>query len=183
MLHISNTLLDIKTWLRKEMQRGPENIPTPPPPLLYGSLDRNRNQEALLHDSRKLIQGTYCVLEHVLPGYDIPEAGDQLCVLLGFWTTNRTVEGGFQRSKQAQYWRDWTGTSSLYKNLSRQKNVEVLKVEFLESHKPSIGSVFQYLVLMFLQVTSKRGKITVLDTVSRFRVGNMSGYVKVYASP
>jgi len=182
-LHISSALLDIKTWLRKEMERKSENFPTPPPPLLYGSLGRHGNQDVLSHDSRKLIQGTYCVLEHVLPGHDIPREGTQLCVLLGFWTANRTIEGGFRRSKQRQYWRDWTGTSSLYKNLSKQKNVEVLKVEFLESHKPESGAVFQYLVLMFLQVTSTMGKISVLDTVSRFRVGNMSGYVTLYASP
>lgn len=182
-LHISTELLEIKTWLRREVEKKAESISRIPPQLMYGSLGRYRDQERQPIDSKKLIQGTYCVLEHVLPDYDIPHAGDQLCILLGFWTTNRCVDGGFSRSKQRARWRDWTGTSSLYKKLSRQKHVEVLEVEFLESHKPESGAVFQYLVLIFLQVTSNMGRISVLDTVSRFRVGNMSGYVTLYSTP
>ena len=183
-LHISSALLDIKSWLRKETQRKAENIPTPqpPPPLLYGSLGRHGNQDALSLNTRKLIQGTYSIVECVLPGYDIKTGGDQLCVLLGFRTTNRSIEGGCKRSKHTNSWRDWTGISCLYTKLSQQKNVEVHKVEFLETHMPNSGAVFQYLVLLFLQATGTRGKVSVLDVVARFRAGNMSGYVTVYSN-
>merc|ERR550532_1934816 len=41
-LHISDTLLDIKVWLRRAGVRGlgaaTTSLPTPPPPLLSGSL-------------------------------------------------------------------------------------------------------------------------------------------------
>ena len=177
-LHISSTLLDIKSWLRKEMQRKSEPKPAPPPLLLCGSLDRHRNQDFPVNCSRKLMQGTYCVLENVLPAQDIAIEGEQLCVLLGFWTTNRTVDG----RREAKNWRDWSGASSLYKSLSRQEQVQVVRVEFLESHRPEKGAVFQYLVLVFLQATSKRAKLGVMDAVSRFRTQNMSGYVTVYTS-
>ena len=60
--------------------------------------------------------------------------------------------------------------------------MEVMKVEFLESHVPDHTAVFHYLVLLFLQVSSHRGKLGVLDVVARFRVRNMSGYVTVYSN-
>ena len=37
-MHISDTLLDIKCWLRKQTHRQNGDVPTPPPPLLAGSL-------------------------------------------------------------------------------------------------------------------------------------------------
>lgn len=182
-LHISDALLDIKSWLRKDTQKKAGNFPTPPPPLLYGSLGRHGNQDAsLLQGNRKLLQGTYSVVERVLPGYDITIAGDQLCVLLGFKTTGMGIEGSCKRSKETKSWREWTGISCLYTKLCQQNNVEVQKAEFLESHKPLSGGVFQYLVLMFLQTTNTRGKVAVLDVVARFRAGNMSGYVTVYSN-
>ena len=58
----------------------------------------------------------------------------------------------------------------------------MMKVEFLESHLPDHTAVFHYLVLLFLQVSSHRGKLGVLDVVARFRVRNMSGYVTVYCN-
>ena len=54
-------------------------------------------------------------------------------------------------------------------------------MEFMESHTSSAADVFQYLVLLHVQVSSTRGKVGVLDSVDRFRAGNMSGYVTVYS--
>ena len=54
------------------------------------------------------------------------------------------------------------------------------KIEFLESHLPYHTAVFHYIVLVYLQVEDRAGKVGVLDTVARFRVRNMSGYVTLY---
>ena len=54
------------------------------------------------------------------------------------------------------------------------------KIEFLESHLPYHTAVFHYIVLVHLQVEDRAGKVGVLDTVARFRVRNMSGYVTLY---
>ena len=54
------------------------------------------------------------------------------------------------------------------------------KIEFLESHVPYHTAVFHYIVLVYLQVEDQTGKVGVLDTVARFRVRNMSGYVTLY---
>lgn len=54
-------------------------------------------------------------------------------------------------------------------------------MEFMESHLCRSSDVFQYLVLLQVQVTGTRGKVAVLDAVDRFRAGNMSGYVTVYS--
>ena len=58
---------------------------------------------------------------------------------------------------------------------------QVKRVEFMESHLCRSSDVFQYLVLLQVQVTGTRGKVAVLDAVDRFRAGNMSGYVTVYS--
>jgi len=60
--------------------------------------------------------------------------------------------------------------------------VQVKRIEFLESHLPYHTAVFHYIVLVYLQVEDNQGKVGVLDTVARFRVRNMSGYVTVYYS-
>ena len=51
----------------------------------------------------------------------------------------------------------------------------------MESHTSSCSEVFQYLVLLHVNAGSHRGKVGVLDSVDRFRAGNMSGYVTVYS--
>jgi hypothetical protein len=60
--------------------------------------------------------------------------------------------------------------------------VEVFRVDFMESHIPDHSAVFHYIVLLSLQVDDSPSLISVLDTVARFRVRNMSGYVTVYKS-
>ena len=60
-LHISDTLLDIKVWLRRAGARslgagGPSSIPTPPPPLLSGSLGRHGNLEAACVTDMRIVQ-------------------------------------------------------------------------------------------------------------------------------
>lgn len=184
-LHVSDTLLDIKVWLRRAGSRqhgqGPSSIPTPPPPLLSGSLGRHGNLEAAgVHDMR-VVQGTYCLVESVLSERDIAPAGEQLVILLGFKTTNNVeTEQGWKKSRESQTWRDWTGITDLYKAVSNQNYIEVKKVEFLEAHSVSSWQsrgVFQYLVLLHTQASGTRAKVTLLDAVERFRAGNMSGYV------
>ena len=185
-LHISSSLLDINTWLRMEEQISEEATHSPLPSLRrYGSLDRQDSMRVAM-GRRKLVQGTYCIVETVLPSQEVLPAGEQLCVLLGFRTTDDncvdTVEADSERSQEARSWREWTGIGTLYQNLSQEETVQVVKVEFLESHVPDHAAVFHYLVLLFLQVTSDRGKVGVLDVVARFRVRNMSGYVTVYSN-
>ena len=135
---------------------------------------------------RQVMQGTYSIVESVLPSQEVIPAGEELCILLGFRTTDDncvdTVEAESERSGEARTWREWTGIGTLYQNLTQEDTVEVIKVEFMESHIPDHAAVFHYLVLMFLQVTSHRGKLGVLDIVARFRVRNMSGYVTVYSN-
>jgi len=181
-LHISDTLLDIKCWLRKQTHRKNGNIPTPPPPLLSGSLGRHGNLEAASVSNMRIVQGTYALVESVIAEHDIAVAGEQLVILLGFRTTNKVdSQQVWKISRESHTWRDWTGISDLYKALSNQQFVEVKKVEFMESHTTSTADVFQYLVLLHVQVSSTRGKVGVLDAVDRFRAGNMSGYVTVYS--
>ena len=91
------------------------------------------------------------------------------------------MAGGVQRAQQMKLWKEWTGTSSLYRSLSRLKNVDLTKVEFLESYKPTSGAIFQYIVLIFLQMSSKMTRLNVMDVVSRFRATSMSGYITVYS--
>ena len=111
-LHISDTLLDIKVWLRRAGARGHQgshSIPTPPPPLLSGSLGRHGNLEAACVADMRIVQvslesllgslcmvsnvlcfqGTYCLVESVLAERDIAPAGEQLVILVGFKTTNK----------------------------------------------------------------------------------------------
>ena len=185
-LHISSGMLDINNWLRMEEQRSQEETYSPLPSLRrFGSLDRQDSMRAAM-GRRKLVQGTYCIVESVLPSQEVLPAGEQLCVLLGFKTTDDncvdTMEANNERSQEARSWRDWTGIGTIYQNLSQEETVQVVKVEFLESHIPDHTAVFHYLVLLFLQVTSDRGKVGVLDVVARFRVRNMSGYVTVYSN-
>ena len=84
-LHISTSLLEIKAWLRRDVQKVPE-----PQPEFGGSLGRRRTlgQYKVSGNSRELMQGIYCVLERMLPSTDIEPAkikkGNQMCVLLGF---------------------------------------------------------------------------------------------------
>ena len=75
----------------------------------------------------------------------------------------------------------WLEYSSLIgQNLVTEELVTVAKIEFLESHLPYHSAVFHYIVLVYLQVEDQEGKVGVLDTVARFRVRNMSGYVTLY---
>ena len=91
-----------------------------------------------------------------------------------------TVEADSERSQEARSWRDWTGIGTLYHHLSQDERIQVNKIEFLESHLPYHTAVFHYIVLVYLQVEDQEGKVGVLDTVARFRVRNMSGYVTLY---
>ena len=187
-LHITTTLLDINTWIRKEEQRLQEAAETPLSSFHggYGSLDRQESIRSSCPKKRMVVQGTYMIVESVLPSQVVVPAGEQLCVLLGFRTTDDncvdTNEADSERSEEARSWREWTGIGTLYHNLTMEETVEVVKVEFLESHIPDHTAVFHYLVLLFLQVASHRGKLGVLDAVARFRVRNMSGYVTVYSN-
>ena len=151
-----------------------------------GSLDRLERMGRSSMKRVRLVQGTYMIVESVVPGERVVPAGEELCVLLGFRTTEDncvdTLEADRERSEEARAWREWTGIGTLYQNLAKEDTVEVIKVEFLESHIPDHTAVFHYLVLLFLQVDSHRGKLGVLDVVARFRVRNMSGYVTVYSN-
>lgn len=192
-VHLSSGLGDITSWLKREEQRRTNPLMYPPDlrqhqPSQYtssmtGSLDRRSGS---IPGKRTLVQGTYCIVESVLPSQDIRVQGEQLCVLLGFRTTDDncvdTVEADSERSQEARSWREWTGIGTLYKNLAKEQTVEVVQVDFMESHVPDHTAVFHYLVLLYLQVNSERGKVGVLDVVARFRVRNMSGYVTVYSN-
>ena len=67
---------------------------------------------------RRLRQGTFSIVETVLPSQEVVRAGEQLCVLLGFRTTEDncvdTAEADSERSQEARSWRDWTGIGTLY---------------------------------------------------------------------
>merc|ERR1711892_213047 len=146
-----------------------------------GSQDQSEHSRK----KRKLIQGTYSIVESVLPSKPIEKKGESLCVLLGFRTTEDncvgTKDADNERNEEARTWRDWTGIGTLYQNLVQEQNVEVEQVDFCESYVPDETAVFHYIVLLYLQVSSSRGKVGVLDCVARFRVRNMSGYVTVYS--
>lgn len=152
----------------------------------YGSLNRQESLKKSTMRKRRVVQGTYSIVESVLPSQEVTPAGEELCVLLGFRTTDDncvdTVEAEGERSGEARTWREWTGIGTLYQNLTQEETVEVINVHFMESHIPDHEAEFHYLVLLFLQVTSQRGKLGVLDVVARFRVRNMSGYVTVYSN-
>jgi len=180
-MHISDTLLDIKCWLRKQTHRQNGDVPTPPPPLLAGSLGRHGKLEAASAQNMRMVQGTYALVETIISEKDIAPAGEQLVILIGFRTTNKVdPQEVWKKSRESNSWRSWTGISDLYKALSNQHHVEVKKVEFMESHTCITSDVFQYLVLLHVQVSNTRGKVGVLDAADRFRAGNMSGYVTVY---
>ena len=146
-----------------------------------GSVERLERMKRM-----SLVQGTYMIVESMVPGEMVVPVGEELCVLLGFRTTEDncvdTLEADRERSEEARAWREWTGIGTLYQNLAKEDTVEVIKVDFLESHIPDHTAVFHYLVLLYLQVDSHRGKLGVLDVVARFRVRNMSGYVTVYSN-
>ena len=186
-LHISSSLVTINTWVRREESRDVEaagdSLSSYP---CYGSLERHEYLRSSSLRKRKVVQGTYSIVESVVPSQEVLPAGEELCILLGFRTTDDncvdTVEAETERSGEARTWREWTGIGTLYQNMTQEDSVEVIKVEFMESHIPDHAAVFHYLVLMFLQVTSHRGKLGVLDVVARFRVRNMSGYVTVYSN-
>ena len=55
-LHISDTLLDIKTWLRRQTNRMTASVPTPPPPLLSGSLGRHGKLDTATVDNMRIVQ-------------------------------------------------------------------------------------------------------------------------------
>ena len=105
---------------------------------------------------RRLRQGTFSIVETVVPSKEVSSAGEQLCVLLGFRTTEDncvdTAEADSERSHEARSWRDWTGIGTLYQNLNMENMVEVTKIEFLESHMPYHAAIFHYIVLVYLQV-------------------------------
>ena len=90
----------------------------------------------------------------------------------------------WKKSRESHTWRSWTGITDLYKALSNQHYVEVCivtlvctlhctdcgqvkSVEFLELHSVSRleaswsrEAVFQYLVLLSVQVAATRGKVS-----------------------
>ena len=55
-LHISDTLLDIKTWLRRQTNRITSRMSTPPPPLLSGSLGRHGKLETPTVANMRIVQ-------------------------------------------------------------------------------------------------------------------------------
>ena len=55
-LHITDTLLDIKTWLRRQTNRTSSRVPTPPPPLLSGSLGRHGKLETPTVANMRIVQ-------------------------------------------------------------------------------------------------------------------------------
>ena len=75
-------------------------------------------QQARERGGRSLRQGTFSIVETVVPSREVTRAGDQLCVLLGFRTTEDncvdTAEADSERCQEARSWRDWTGIGTLY---------------------------------------------------------------------
>jgi len=182
-LHISASLPDISSWLAKQSETSTTSVQDRPKTHLRAmsenALEKGRDR------LRQVVQGTFQIVESVLPSQELCfDAGEQLCVLLGFRTTDDncvdTLEADSERSQEARSWREWTGIGTLYHHLAQLESVEVARVDFLEAHVPDHSAVFHYLVLLQLQVSSMRGKVGVLDLVARFRVRNMSGYVTVY---
>jgi len=182
-LHISASLPDISVWLAKHSETAAVSVQDRPKTHLRAmsenALEKGRDR------CRQVVQGTFQIVESVLPSQELcVDSGEQLCVLLGFRTTDDncvdTLEADSERSQEARSWREWTGIGTLYHHLAQLESVEVARVDFLEAHVPDHSAVFHYLVLLQLQVSSMRGKVGVLDLVARFRVRNMSGYVTVY---
>ena len=75
-------------------------------------------QHARERGARSLRQGTFSIVETVVPSREVTRAGEQLCVLLGFRTTEDncvdTAEADSERCQEARSWRDWTGIGTLY---------------------------------------------------------------------
>ena len=75
-------------------------------------------QQARERGGRSLRQGTFSIVETVVPSMEVTRAGEQLCVLLGFRTTEDncvdTAEADSERCQEARSWRDWTGIGTLY---------------------------------------------------------------------
>ena len=171
-VNINNTNTEILSWL----QHREASQPDAEQELSWEGAGRGR----------RLRQGTFSIVETVVPSQEVwrPGEEEELCVLLGFRTTEDncvdTVEADSERSQEARSWRDWTGIGTLYHHLSQDGRIQVNKIEFLESHLPYHTAVFHYIVLVYLQVADQEGKVGVLDTVARFRVRNMSGYVTLY---
>ena len=169
-VNINNTNTDILSWLQHHEASQPDKEQE----VAWGETGRGR----------RLRQGTFSIVETVVPSEEVWRPGEELCVLLGFRTTEDncvdTVEADSERSQEARSWRDWTGIGTLYHHLSQDERIQVNKIEFLESHLPYHTAVFHYIVLVYLQVEDSAGKVGVLDTVARFRVRNMSGYVTLY---
>jgi len=183
-VHISNDSIEINTWIDSEVKN--RNEVTSPTNSRYQSQELSPSFSSRIQGEggRRLVQGSYCIVETLVPSQEVYTAGEQLVVLLGFRTTDDncvdTLEADEERSEEARSWRDWTGIGNLYSGLARLSSVQVNKIEFLESHVPDHTAVFHYLVLLYLQVESEAGRIAVLDAVARFRVRHMSGYVTLY---
>ena len=169
-VNINNTNTDILSWLQHHEASQPDKEQE----VAWGETGRGR----------RLRQGTFSIVETVVPSEEVWRPGEELCVLLGFRTTEDncvdTAEADSERRGEARSWRDWTGIGTLYHHLSQDERIQVNKIEFLESHLPYHTAVFHYIVLVHLQVEDQEGKVGVLDTVARFRVRNMSGYVTLY---
>ena len=172
-VNINNSHTEILSWLnlRQTSQSDSE------PEVSWAETGRGR----------VLRQGTFSIVETVVPSQEVWREGgegEELCVLLGFRTTEDncvdTAEADSERRGEARSWRDWTGIGTLYHHLSQDQRIQVNKIDFLESHLPYHTAVFHYIVLVHLQVEDQEGKVGVLDTVARFRVRNMSGYVTLY---
>ena len=74
-LHLTDTPLDIKVWLRRQAslpcRPGQELQPSPPPPVLCGSLGRHGNTASagLLYPGHSLLQATYSLQVGASSGY------------------------------------------------------------------------------------------------------------------
>jgi len=189
--HISSDILEINSWLDRENVDELDSVHRSPHLTRQISNEFSQSLSRLGHigqsdSGKKLVQGTYCIVETLVPSQEIQISGDQLVVLLGFRTTDDncvdTQEADEERSTEARSWREWTGIGSLYSGLTMLSRVQITRVEFLESHIPDHSAVFHYLVLLYLQTTCELGRMTVLDTVARFRVRQMSGYVTLYCA-
>ena len=164
-LNINHCNADIWSWIHREEESSVEQ-------LISDSKHRRLTQVwRILLSLISIIdycQGTYCIVETVLPSAELDnpsesvstrDQGEELCVLLGFRTTDDncvdTVEADSERSQEARSWREWTGIGTLYQNLSTEDMVQVKRIEFLESHLPYHTAVFHYIVLVYLQVINE----------------------------
>ena len=102
---------------------------------------------------RRLKQGTFSIVETVLPSQEVVRAGEQLCVLLGFRTTEDncvdTAEADSERSQEARSWRDWTGIGTLYQAGSSPTIQSSLNKLYEEPDK-RLSTVFIYLIYLKL---------------------------------